>query len=94
MLLSLFLIALNKFLRENNFFTEINKEPDLLQLLDLVSLGTMCDVVPLGGLNRVFVNQGLKILNKKIEYLQLDNVVLVQGNFSETMKNSQGWRQT
>ena len=61
----LFLIALNKFLRENNFFTEINKEPDLLQLLDLVSLGTICDVVPLVGLNRVFVKQGLKILNKK-----------------------------
>ncbi len=61
----LFLIALNKFLRENNFFTDINKEPDLLQLLDLVSLGTICDVVPLVGLNRVFVKQGLKILNKK-----------------------------
>ncbi len=60
----LFLIALNKYLREINFFDNI-KEPDLLQLLDLVSLGTICDVVPLVGLNRSFVKQGLKILNKK-----------------------------
>ena len=35
----------------------------LLQLLDLVALGTVCDVVPLVGLNRVFVKQGLKILS-------------------------------
>ncbi len=37
-----------------------------------------------------FEETSLKILNKKIEYLQLENVVLVQGDFSETMKNSQG----
>ena len=33
--------------------------------LDLVSLGTICDVVPLIGLNRALVTQGLKILKKK-----------------------------
>ena len=37
-----------------------------------------------------FEETSLNILNKKIEYLQLDNVVLVQGDFSKTMKNSQG----
>ena len=62
----MFLVALNKKLRENNWF--INKsinEPDLLNFLDLVSLGTICDVVPLVDLNRVFVNQGLKVVNQK-----------------------------
>ena len=62
----LFLIALNKKLRDKNWF-ELNliKEPDLINILDLVSLGTVCDVVPLIGLNRAIVRQGLKILKKK-----------------------------
>ena len=36
-----------------------------MNLLDLVSLGTVCDVVPLIGLNRALVHQGLKVLKKK-----------------------------
>ena len=61
----MFLVALNKKLRELNWF-EINKvkEPKLFDFLDLVSLGTVCDVVPLIGLNRAFVSQGLKIFKK------------------------------
>ncbi|MCL6607589.1 MAG: single-stranded-DNA-specific exonuclease RecJ [Geminicoccaceae bacterium] len=35
--------------------------PDLLSLLDLVALGTVCDVVPLDGVNRALVRQGLKV---------------------------------
>ena len=33
--------------------------PDLLELLDLVALATVCDVVPLVGVNRAFVVKGL-----------------------------------
>ena len=62
----LFLVALNKKLRDQNWF-EINSiiEPDLINILDLVSLGTVCDLVPLVGLNRAIVYQGLKVLKKK-----------------------------
>jgi single-stranded-DNA-specific exonuclease len=62
----LFLIALNKKLRDLNWF-KLNSitEPNLINTLDLVSLGTVCDVVPLVGLNRAIVHQGLKVLKKK-----------------------------
>ena len=59
----LFLIALRRCLRERGFFAG-QAEPDLLDSLDLVALGTVCDVVPLAGLNRAFVYQGLKIMNR------------------------------
>ncbi len=36
-----------------------------MQLLDVVALGTVCDVVPLIGVNRAFVNQGLKIMSAR-----------------------------
>jgi single-stranded-DNA-specific exonuclease len=63
----MFLVALNKKLRDQNWFLNNSiKEPDLMNILDLVSLGTVCDVVPLIGINRAFVCQGLKILKKKI----------------------------
>ena len=62
----MFLVALNKKLRESDWFAKNNiKEPNILNFLDLVSLGTVCDVVPLVGLNRAFVFQGLKILKKR-----------------------------
>ena len=62
----LFLISLNRKLREEGYFKEKNiKEPDLLQFLDLVALGTICDVVPLTGLNRAFVRQGLKVIHNR-----------------------------
>ena len=41
------------------------KEPDLMQWLDLVALGTICDVVPLKGVNRALTAQGLKIMARR-----------------------------
>ena len=61
-----FLVALNKKLRNENWFKNNNiSEPNILNFLDLVSLGTVCDVVPLIGLNRAIVKQGLKIIKNR-----------------------------
>jgi len=61
-----FLVALNTKLRKEKWFYKNNIiEPNILDFLDLVSLGTVCDVVPLVGLNRALVKQGLKILKKR-----------------------------
>ena len=58
------LVALNRLLRARGHF-DSRREPDLLAWLDLVALGTVCDVVPLTGLNRAFVRQGLAILAQR-----------------------------
>ncbi|MDE3017118.1 MAG: single-stranded-DNA-specific exonuclease RecJ [Pseudomonadota bacterium] len=69
-------VAINRKLRERRFFKVTEKsdtrhptsvtpavaEPDLRPLLDLVALGTICDVVPLVGVNRALVAQGLKVM--------------------------------
>lgn len=50
------LVQVVKILRQR---TEAIRPPDLLALLDLVALATVCDVVPLVGVNRAFVVKGL-----------------------------------
>ncbi|NVK18385.1 MAG: single-stranded-DNA-specific exonuclease RecJ [Methylocystaceae bacterium] len=61
----LFAVGLNRALRDADWFKNDRKEPNLIGLLDLVALGTVCDVVPLKGLNRAFVTQGLKVMAKR-----------------------------
>jgi len=50
------LVAVNRLLRLRGD----TGQPDLMQMLDLVALATVCDVVPLTGLNRAFVVRGLE----------------------------------
>lgn len=72
-------VAVNKILREENFYQKNNlPEPKLLSLLDLVALGTVCDVVPLTGVNRAFVSQGLKVMKNR-ENIGLRNLSDVAG---------------
>jgi single-stranded-DNA-specific exonuclease len=58
-LVFLTVVAVNRLLRARGWYTDGRAETDLLQWLDLVALGTVCDVVPLIGLNRAFVVKGL-----------------------------------
>ena len=51
-------------LRQRGFFAG-RAEPDLIASLDLVALATVADVVPLTGLNRAFVRQGLIIMRRR-----------------------------
>lgn len=59
----LFLVALNRSLRDSGFYAG-HVEPNLLDAIDLVGLATVCDVVPLLGVNRAFVRTGLAKLDK------------------------------
>ncbi len=57
-------IATVRSLRRLGFFAA-RAEPDLIGLLDLVALATVCDVMPLTGVNRAFVCQGLKVMGRR-----------------------------
>jgi single-stranded-DNA-specific exonuclease len=61
----LLVIATNRELRRRGWFTASRPEPDLMQWLDLVALGTVCDVVALTGLNRALTAQGLKVMARR-----------------------------
>ncbi|MEZ4845749.1 MAG: single-stranded-DNA-specific exonuclease RecJ [Bdellovibrionota bacterium] len=57
------LMALRKKLREEGFF-EGKSEPNLKKYLDIVALGTIADMAPLIGQNRILVLKGLEELQK------------------------------
>ena len=60
----LLVVAVNRALRRAGWYARGRAEPDLMGWLDLVALGTVCDVVPLAGLNRAFVAQGIKVARR------------------------------
>jgi single-stranded-DNA-specific exonuclease len=60
----LLVVGVNRALRAAGWYAG-RGAPDLLQWLDLVALGTVCDLVPLTGLNRALVAQGLKVLRRR-----------------------------
>ncbi len=59
------LVALNRELRQRGFWVDERPEPDLLNMLHHVALGTVADVAPLTGLNRAFVAKGLIALRRR-----------------------------
>jgi len=57
-------VATARTLRRRGFFAA-RREPDLIGLLDVVALATVCDVMPLVGVNRALVCQGLKVMSRR-----------------------------
>ena len=58
------MVAVVRTLRRGGWFAG-RAEPDLMGLLDLVALATVCDVMPLVGLNRAIVVQGLRVMARR-----------------------------
>lgn len=59
-------VGVNKALRAAGWYDAQGRTaPDLMQWLDVVALGTVCDVVPLKGVNRALVSQGLKVMAQR-----------------------------
>jgi len=59
------IMALRKSLRESGRWTTERPEPNLRDSLDLAALGTVADVVPLWGENRILTYHGLLVMNEK-----------------------------
>lgn len=59
------LVAVKRVLSQDGHYDASTPPPDLMSYLDLVALSTICDVVPLKGLNRAFVTKGLQVMHKR-----------------------------
>lgn len=59
------IVAINRALRDAFWYGEGHNEPDLMAWLDLVALATVADVVPLTGVNRALVRQGLAVMARR-----------------------------
>ncbi len=73
-------IATNRVLRGFGWYNQRPK-PDLMQWLDLVALGTVCDVVPLVGVNRALVTKGLEVFRyrRNLGLLALSEIAQISG---------------
>jgi len=81
----LFLVAVNRGLREAGWLARNgHDEPDLFRQLDLVALATIADVVPLTGINRAFVRQGLNVMEalERPGFAALANVARIAPPFT------------
>ena len=83
-----FLIALNRKLRSMKWFANNDlEEPNMMSFLDIIALGTICDAVPLRGINRLLVIKGIEVMKKltpfTVNLSVNDNVVAVKGNKGE-----------
>jgi len=62
-----FLIALNRKLRSEKWFANNDLvEPNMMSFLDIIALGTICDAVPLRGINRLLVIKGIEVMKKQL----------------------------
>ncbi|AMW35371.1 single-stranded-DNA-specific exonuclease RecJ [Haematospirillum jordaniae] len=62
----LLIVAVNRALRQQGWYSSSSRpEPDLMAWLDIVALGTVCDVVPLVGVNRALVTRGLEVMARR-----------------------------
>ena len=84
----LFLVGLNRKLREISFFKDKNiNEPNIKEYLGIVALGTVCDVMKLVDLNRAYVAMGLPYLEKNLGINALVNVI---NKYKEEKANEEG----
>ena len=86
--------AVNRLLRQRAG-TEARPEPNMLQWLELVALATVCDVVPLIGLNRAYVTQGLKIMARRqnLGLAALADVARLKSR-PDAMRSASAWSAT
>lgn len=78
-----FLLALRKFLREASFFKG-RKEPNMKKMCDMVAIGTVADMVPLTGENRLLVKIGLGVL-KQSERAGVRALLTLSGATAESL---------
>jgi single-stranded-DNA-specific exonuclease len=79
----MFLVALQRAIKNAHSLESLHsKLPDLMTYCDLVALGTVCDVVPLQGLNRAFVRRGLGMMRQNYGIRALIDIAGVKDKIS------------